>query len=578
MTQEQSPPFRIALAQLNPIVGDLAGNAKKAVAAHAQASAAGADVVVFPELFLNGYPPEDLVLKPAFQDATHTALERLARDCKVGPALLIGTIWYEDCKLYNGVALLDGGKIEAVRLKVDLPNYGVFDEKRVFAVGPMPGPINVRGVRIGVPICEDIWGSDVVETLVETGAEILISPNGSPFDWPKPDLRMNVAVARVVESGLPLVYVNQVGGQDELVFDGASFVLNADHSLAAQMPAWREAFLMTEWSKGPEGWRCAKTEVAPIEEGSAAAYAACVLGLKDYVAKNGFPGVVLGLSGGIDSALVAAIAVDALGVDRVHAGTRPSKYTSDDSLIDAQACAKARGIRYDKVSIEPAVAGITWGLKDIFAGTEPGITEENLQSRVRGTILMAISNKFGGMVVTTGNKSEMSVGYATLYGDMNGGFNPIKDLYKMEVYALSRWRNACVPVGGLGASGVVIPERILTKAPTAELRANQTDQDSLPPYEELDDILRCLVEKEMQLGAVVARGHAPETVKKVERLLYLAEYKRRQAAPGVKISAKSFGRDRRYQITNKFREDVAGNDKQRHATPKTLVKPRQTDG
>lgn len=367
---------------------------------------------------------------------------------------------------------------------------------------------------------------------------------------------MNVAVARVTESGLPLVYVNQVGGQDELVFDGASFVLNADRSLAAQLPAWREAIAITEWTKSAEGWQCTTSHVAKIEEGSAAAYAACVLGLRDYVTKNGFPGVVLGLSGGIDSALVAAMSVDALGPERVHAVMLPSKFTSDDSLIDAQACAKALGIRYDKVSIEPAVAGITWGLKDIFAGTEPGITEENLQSRVRGTILMAISNKFGGMVVTTGNKSEMSVGYATLYGDMNGGYNPIKDLYKLEVYDLSRWRNAHVPDGALGPGGIVIPERILTKAPTAELRANQTDQDSLPPYEALDDILRCLVENEMPLSAVVARGHEPETVKKIERLLNLAEYKRRQAAPGVKISSKNFGRDRRYPITNKFRETI----------------------
>lgn len=575
MTTAQT--FKIALAQLNPVVGDLAGNAKKAVEAHRVAQRGGADVIVFPELFLNGYPPEDLVLKPAFQDATHAALDALAHDCKDGPAVLIGTIWRDASKLYNAVALLDGGKIEGVRLKVDLPNYGVFDEKRVFASGPMPGPIGVRGVRIGVPICEDIWGTDVVETLVETGAEILISPNGSPFDWPKADRRMNVAVARVTESGLPLVYVNQVGGQDELVFDGASFVLNGDRSLAAQLPAWGEAVTITEWSKGAQGWRCAKSQIAPIEEGSAAAYAACVLGLKDYVTKNRFPGVVLGLSGGIDSALVAAMAVDALGADKVHAVMLPSKFTSDDSLIDAQACAKALAIRYDKVSIEPAVAGITWGLKDIFAGTEPGITEENLQSRVRGTILMAISNKFGGMVVTTGNKSEISVGYATLYGDMNGGYNPIKDLYKLEVYALSRWRNAHRPEGGLGPAGDVIPERILTKAPTAELRANQTDQDSLPPYEALDDILRSLVENEMPLSAVVARGHAPETVKKIERLLYLAEYKRRQAAPGVKISSKNFGRDRRYPITNAFREDMAAAASGGQRAAKKLVQAPQAD-
>ena len=570
--------MKIALAQLNPVVGDLAGNAAIAVSAHANAKAAGADLIVFPELFLNGYPPEDLVLKPAFQDATHAQLKALAKNCKDGPALLMGTIWREEGRLYNAVALLDGGKIETVRLKADLPNYGVFDEKRVFAAGPMPGPINIRGVRVGVPICEDIWGEEIVETLVETGAEILISPNGSPFDWPKPDRRMNVAVARVTESGLPLVYVNQVGGQDELVFDGASFVLNADRSLAAQLPAWQEAVVVTDWTRTSNGWHCTKSHVSPVAEGNAAAYAACVLGLKDYVTKNGFPGVVLGLSGGIDSALVAAMAVDALGADKVHAVMLPSKFTSDESLLDAAACAKALGIRYDKVSIEPAVAGITWGLKDMFAGTEPGITEENLQSRVRGTILMAISNKFGGMVVTTGNKSEMSVGYATLYGDMNGGFNPIKDLYKMEVYALSKWRNAHIPVGALGPNGEVIPERILTKAPTAELKSNQTDQDSLPPYEELDDILRCLVEQEMALPDVIARGHAAETVKKIERLLYLAEYKRRQAAPGVKISAKNFGRDRRYPITNIFRESGQLTSTAKPSPTKHLVKPSTSGG
>lgn len=572
--------IKIALAQLNPVVGDLAGNAKKAHDAHAKAKAMGADLVVFPELFLNGYPPEDLVLKPAFQNATLGCLEKLAHDCKDGPAVLIGTIWRDDGHLYNAVALLDGGKVEAVRLKHDLPNYGVFDEKRVFAAGPMPGPINIRGVRIGVPICEDIWGEDVVETLAETGAEILVSPNGSPFDWPKPDNRMNVAVARVTESGLPLVYLNQVGGQDELVFDGASFVLNADRSLAVELPAWDEALVITEWSKGPKGWVCKPGLVAKQPEGDAAAYHACMLGLRDYVTKNGFPGVVLGLSGGIDSALVAALAVDALGPAKVHAVMLPSKFTSDHSLLDAKACAEALGVRYDKVSIEPAVSGLTWGLKDIFDGRPADTTEENLQSRVRGTILMAISNKLGGMVLTTGNKSEMSVGYATLYGDMNGGFNPIKDLYKMEVYGLSRWRNAHVPNGGLGPKGEVIPERILTKAPTAELKDNQTDQDSLPPYEELDDILRCLVESEMPLAGVIARGHKAETVKKIERLLYLAEYKRRQAAPGVKISAKNFGRDRRYPITNKFREDMAGGKPVSAAavsTPKT-VKPRADGG
>jgi NAD+ synthase len=443
-----------------------------------------------------------------------------------------------------------------VRHKVDLPNYGVFDEKRVFDVGPMPGPVNFRGVRLGVPICEDIWTDEVTECLQETGSEILLVPNGSPFDWPKPDLRMNVAVARVTETGLPLVYLNQVGGQDELVFDGASFALNADRRLALQLPAWEEALEVVEFRRTPAGWKAEVGLRAPLEEGEAAAYHACVLGLRDYVDKNGFPGVVLGLSGGIDSALTAALATDALGRERVHCVMLPYRYTSNASLADAAACAEALGVRYDIVPITEPVEGFTRALAKVFAGTPPGVTEENIQSRVRGTTLMAISNKFGAMVLTTGNKSEMSVGYATLYGDMNGGFNPIKDLYKMEVYRLARWRNANVPKGGKGPAGVVIPENILTKAPSAELRENQTDQDSLPPYEVLDDILGCLVETEMPLADIVARGHDPATVKKVERLLYLAEYKRRQAAPGVKISARNFGRDRRYPITNKFREQL----------------------
>jgi NAD+ synthase len=495
--------------------------------------------------------------------------------------MLIGTLWPEaggpeGAKLYNAVALLDGGSIEAVRTKVDLPNYGVFDEKRVFDPGALPSPINFRGIRIGAPICEDIWKEEVVECLAECGAELLIVPNGSPFDWSKPEVRMNIAAARVTESGLPLMYVNQIGGQDELVFDGASFVLNSDSSLAVQLPAWREEIVLTEWRKGASGWACAEGRRALIEDGDAAAYAACVLGTRDYVDKNGFPGVVLGLSGGIDSALVAAIAVDALGTQRVHCVMLPYRYTSTASLEDAAACAEALGVRYDTVPIAGPVEGFGAALAPLFAGKAPDITEENLQSRARGVILMAISNKFGGMVLTTGNKSEMSVGYATLYGDMNGGFNPIKDLYKMEVYRLARWRNSNVPAGGKGPAAVVIPEHIITKAPTAELRENQTDQDSLPPYHILDDILACLVEHEMPLAEIMARGHERDVVKKVERLLYIAEYKRRQAAPGVKISARSFGRDRRYPITNRFREDIEA------ATPAPtgprLVAPRADGG
>ncbi len=548
--------LKIALAQANPTVGDIDGNIAKLRELRARAAAQGADLIVFPELFITGYPPEDLVLKPAFTAAARTAVENLARDLGPGPAVLTGTVWPEEGRVYNAAVLIDNGAVEAVRFKVDLPNYGVFDEKRVFAAGALPGPVSCRGVRIGVPICEDIWGTEVVECLAETGAEITISPNGSPFDWTKPDVRMNIAVARVIESGLPLVYLNQIGGQDELVFDGASFVLNADHSLAVQMPAWEEGLALTEWTRTDDGWVCATGERAIIDPGDAAAYQACVLGVRDYVDKNGFPGVILGLSGGIDSALVAAIAVDALGPARVRAVMMPYRYTSEESIRDAADCAKALGVTYQTLPIEDAVAGLTKALEPALKGTNADTTEENLQARARGIILMALSNKFGGMVLTTGNKSEMSVGYATLYGDMNGGYNPVKDLYKMEVYRLARWRNAHVPKGGKGPAGEVIPESIITKVPTAELRPNQTDQDSLPAYAVLDDILSCLVEKEMPLAEIIARGHPPETVKHIERLLYLAEYKRRQAPPGVKISSRNFGRDRRYPIVNRFREPL----------------------
>ena len=547
--------LKIALAQLNPVVGDLAGNADKLRAARQQAARRGADLVVFSELFITGYPPEDLVRKPAFQRAARQLVETLALEtADGGPGVLVGSIWPQDERLYNAAALLEDGKVAGVRFKVDLPNYGVFDEKRVFDVGQMPGPIGFRGVRLGVPICEDIWAEEVCECLQETGAEILISPNGSPFDWSKPDQRLNVAVARVRETGLPLVYLNQVGGQDELVFDGASFVLNGDRRLAVQLPAWEESVSLIEMQRTPAGWHCLPQAPHAIETREAAAYHACVLGVRDYVDKNRFPGVVMGLSGGVDSALVAAIAVDALGAERVDCVMLPYRYTSNESLSDAAACAEALGVRYDSVPIASAVEGLEAMLAARFAGRAQDTTEENLQSRVRGTTLMAISNKFGSLVLTTGNKSEMSVGYATLYGDMNGGFNPIKDLYKTEVYRLCHWRNHNVAKGGKGPAGAVIPANILMKAPTAELRENQKDQDSLPPYEALDDILGCLVEEEMPLADIVARGHPVAVVQKIERLLYLAEYKRRQAAPGVKISARNFGRDRRYPITNRFRE------------------------
>ena len=549
--------LRIAVAQLNPIVGDIAGNLAKAREARADAAAQGADLVLFTELFIAGYPPEDLVNKPAFLRACERAAEALVADtADGGPGVIVGTPLKRKSGVHNSIIIADAGKALAERYKVDLPNYGEFDEKRVFQAGPeIQGPINFRGVRLGIPICEDIWGDVAVcETLAESGAEILLVPNGSPYYRGKVDVRHQVVIRQVIECGLPILYANQLGGQDELVFDGASFAINADKSLAFQMSEFEEAVVVSTWKRKNPGWVCVDGPMSKIPETEEADYRACMLGLRDYVNKNGFKNVVLGLSGGIDSAICAALAVDALGEERLRAVMMPFRYTSKDSLTDAEACARALGCRYDIVPIFEPVEGFSHALTQLFEGTGEGITEENLQSRARGTILMAISNKFGSMVVTTGNKSEMSVGYATLYGDMNGGFNPIKDLYKMQVYALSRWRNDHVPPGALGPSGEVIPKNIIDKAPSAELRPDQTDQDSLPPYPVLDDILESLVENEMDVDAIVAKGHDRATVQRVEHLLYIAEYKRRQAAPGVKITKKNFGRDRRYPITNRFRD------------------------
>ncbi|AZO23381.1 MULTISPECIES: NAD+ synthase [unclassified Mesorhizobium] len=560
--------LRIAVAQLNPTVGDVAGNLAKAREARADAARQGADLVLYTELFLAGYPPEDLVLKPAFLKACEKAAQDFAKDtADGGPGVIIGTPLKRKSGTHNSIVFADSGKIIAERYKLDLPNYGEFDEKRVFQAGPeLQGPVNFRGVRIGVPICEDIWGDIAVcETLAESGAEILLVPNGSPYYRAKIDVRHQVVIRQVIETGLPMIYANQLGGQDELIFDGASFAIGADKTLAFQMSQFEEAVAVTTWKRSrvaagaqnannSDHWVCSEGPMSKIPEREEADYRACMLGLRDYVNKNGFKNVVLGLSGGIDSAICAALAVDALGEERLRTVMMPYRYTSKDSLKDAEDCARALGCRYDIVPIFEPVEGFRHALTQLFEGTQEGITEENLQSRARGTILMAISNKFGSMVVTTGNKSEMSVGYATLYGDMNGGFNPIKDLYKMQVYALSRWRNSHVPPGALGPSGEVIPKNIIDKAPSAELRENQTDQDSLPPYPVLDDILECLVENEMGVDDIVARGHDRATVARVEHLLYIAEYKRRQAAPGVKITRKNFGRDRRYPITNRFRD------------------------
>jgi NAD+ synthase len=548
--------LRIATAQLNPVLGDISGNIEKARLAWHEAARHGADLVLFTELFVAGYPTEDLVLKPAFVQSCEEAVSALVTLTQSGgPGIAIGLPLRRKSGLHNAVQIIDGGKIIAERFKVDLPNYGEFDEKRVFQPGPMPSPVNFRDIRIGFPICEDIWGDiGVCQTLAQSGAEILLVPNGSPYFRQKMDVRHQVVIRQVIETGLPILYANQFGGQDELVFDGASFAINADQSLAFQMSQFEETVSISTWKRQDGKWICGAGPMSIIPEREEADYRAIMIGLRDYVNKNGFMDVVLGLSGGIDSAICAAICVDALGEERLRAIMMPYRYTSDDSLKDAKDCATALGCRYDIVPVFEPVDGFLRALEPTFEGTKQGITEENLQSRARGTILMAISNKFGSMVVTTGNKSEMSVGYATLYGDMNGGYNPIKDIYKMEVYALARWRNGHVPPGALGPSGLVIPQSTIDKAPSAELRPNQKDQDSLPPYPVLDDILECLVEQEMRIDDIVARGHDRQTVERIENLLYIAEYKRRQAAPGVKITKKYFGRDRRYPITNRFRD------------------------
>jgi NAD+ synthase len=545
--------LKITLAQMNQTVGDLAANAAAMLAVRERAR--GADLIVFPELQLIGYPPEDLILKPALVERAAAELEKLAATtADGGPAMLVGSVFVRDGALHNGVALLDGGKIAAVRFKHELPNYGTFDEMRLFQPGDLPEPIVFKGVMIGVPICEDIWQPDVCRHLADFGAELLIVPNGSPYEIDKDALRIDgVAKLRAVDTRLPLAYLNRVGGQDELVFDGASFVINGDGALAVQMKDWEEQVLDTRWTRTATGWRCDRGEIAQLADHPEDIYCAMVMALRDYVDRNRFPGVVLGLSGGIDSAICAAIAADALGPERVWCVMLPSAYTSQESLDDATECARLIGCRYDTVPIAPAVDAFTEMLRPLFTGKAPDLTEENLQSRIRGVTLMGLSNKFGPMLLTTGNKSEMSVGYATIYGDMAGGYNPLKDAYKMTVFAISRWRNAHKPKIGLGPDGPVIPENIITKPPSAELRPDQKDSDSLPPYEVLDAILLGLVEHEKSVAQLVGEGFDHDTVVRIERLLHLAEYKRRQAPPGVKLGSRNFGRDRRYPITHSFR-------------------------
>ena len=546
--------LKIALAQLNPTVGDIDGNLAKVREARAAAAAAGADLVVYSELAITGYPPEDLVLKPVFHDDTMKAVAAFAADTSDGgPAVLLGSPRRDDGGLYNAALLLDGGKAVAATRKRHLPNYGVFDEKRVFAEGPLPDPIEFRGVKLGVMICEDMWLSDVARNLAAQAADILVVLNGSPFEAEKEE-RVSLARARVSETGLPLLYVNQVGGQDELVFDGGSFVLDGSGEFALRVPDWAEDVALSEWRHGGDCWVAQPGPLAETLGNLEAIYQAMMTGLRDYVRKNRFNGVVLGLSGGIDSALTLAVAADALGREMVHAVLLPYEYTSKASTDDALECARLLGVRAEQIPIKPAVEAFSGMLKDSFADAGADTTEENLQARSRAVTLMALSNKFGCMLVTTGNKSEMSVGYATLYGDLCGGYSVLKDVYKTTVYALSDWRNGHLPVGALGPQGRAIPENIITKAPSAELRPDQLDQDTLPPYDELDDILHCLVEEDMSVDQIAARGHGRDVIARIEHMLYVAEYKRRQAPPGVKITRKGFGKDRRYPITNGYRD------------------------
>ncbi len=546
--------LKIALAQINPIVGDIDGNIEILRRVRMEAAHLGADLIVSSELAITGYPPEDLVLRSAFIDKVKNSVQDLANDTlDDGPSLLVGAPWYDEGKLYNAALFLDAGRIASSRYKHRLPNYGVFDESRVFEPGPLAGPIVCRGVRLGVMVCEDMWFEDVAETLTESGAQILVVLNGSPYETEKEHTRLNLAVARVTETNLPLIYVNQVGGQDELVFDGGSFILDRDRSLRLQSVSWTEALDVSDWLCSEDGhWTCAAGSRARETTGLEAVYRAMLVGLKDYVNKNKFPGVIIGLSGGIDSALSAAVAVDALGADRVLCVRMPSRFSTKHSLDDAANCASFLGVKCETIPIEKAHGSFEDMLSGAFEGTEANEAEENVQARVRGLILMALSNKRGHMVLTTGNKSEMSVGYATLYGDMCGGFSVLKDVYKTTVYSLAQWRNQNWSKGFEGPKGLVIPENILSKPPSAELRPDQTDQDSLPPYEQLDDILRKLVENEWSVEKISEQGHDIKTVRRIRRLLYTAEYKRRQGPPGVKITRRAFGKDRRYPITNWF--------------------------
>ena len=549
-----SDEFKITLAQLNATVGDLSGNNQKVMEAWEIARDERSDLIAFPEMFITGYNPQDLILKNAFQKAATSSIEQIAAACSQGPAIAIGGPFCDGDKLYNSYYILAGGKIQAVIKKHHLPNEEVFDEVRLFSSGNVDGPFQIGKMRIGSPICEDAWHTDIVETLAETGAQTLLVPNGSPYYRGKTDIRQNVMVSRVVESGLPLVYLNLVGGQDDQVFDGGSFVLNPGGELVLQLPQFEENIATCVFRKSAEGWLANTGKKSRILDSMESDYFAMVIGLRDYCRKAGFAQVVLGLSGGVDSALVATIAADALGPEAVRAVMLPSEYTSENSLEDALELAKNLKCRYDYLSIEESRLAISNTLSDLFEGTQPDLTEENIQSRLRGVLLMAISNKFGEMLLTTGNKSEVSVGYSTIYGDMAGGYNPIKDLYKTRVFDMCRWRNENERSWMKATGTNIIPVNIIEKPPSAELRPDQKDSDSLPDYFVLDGILKILVDDDGTIKDCVNEGYSKEDAKRIQKLLFTNEYKRYQAAPGTRLSKRAFWLDRRYPIVNRWNE------------------------
>lgn len=560
--------LRIALAQLNPTVGAIPQNLALAKDTLKQAADKQADILLFSELFITGYFPDDLLFKPRFVADAMAAAEEFARaTAGTNVTAIMPSVWQDGGKLFNAVLVCENGEVVARRFKRELPNDDIFYEKRYFERAELQEPVTIKGVSIGIPICEDIWHPDVCAHLVDQGARLLLCPNGSPYWRNKQATRYKLVRDRVAEDNVPLLYLNQVGGQDELVYDGASFAVEPGGRLVVQAKSFEPEMLISNWYRTPDGWRSSDDRVEQLSSVDEAPWRACVLGLRDYVKKNGFKHVLLGLSGGIDSAVVAAMAVDAIGPENVHCLMLPYRYTSKESLADAEDCARRLGVKYDVVSIGDPVEAALGELAPVFGNKGPDLTEENIQSRMRGVYLMAVSNKLGGLLLTTGNKSEMAVGYATIYGDMNGGFNPIKDMLKMRVYELADWRNKHKPADCLGPSGEVITQNIIDKAPTAELRENQKDQDSLPPYPILDEILVGLVEKELSLAEIVQKGEGRfdlALVQRIERLTNIAEYKRRQSAPGVKITRKAFGLGRRYPITNGYRDTsvaVGGTEK-----------------